>query len=202
VDFNVPVLFNNFVAFTFLASFDLLMSFFAFFTCNSFFYFEILALASSRSFSRFSKYSILFFLSTISVSLATGSVVFSTFVTFYIGTHFSVVFYLTMIFFFGTTFYTGLLINGACKIFLTTVAFFGATLVAFFFGTLLEIFFGSTGTSYSIVTFFTTGYSLTIRGSVGSPAYSAVGSTYGLLGSTGGRVIVFTTTGYTTGSAA
>lgn len=68
IGFKDPVLFSSFVAFNLLASFVLLMSCFAFFTYNSFFYFAILALASSRSFSRFSKYSILFFLSAISVS--------------------------------------------------------------------------------------------------------------------------------------
>jgi hypothetical protein len=40
-----------------------------------------------------------------------------------------------------------------------------------------------------------------MRGSEGSPAYSAVGSTCGFVGSNGGSGIVFTTTGYTTGSA-
>jgi len=81
-DFKVPVLFKSFVAFTFFASFDLLTNSFAFLTCKSFFYFWILILASVKSRSKFSKYSILFFLSVISVSLAIDSVMLAAFETF------------------------------------------------------------------------------------------------------------------------
>jgi len=103
-DFKVPVLFKSFVAFTFFASFDLLTNSFAFLTCKSFFYFWILILASVKSLSKFSKYSILFFLSVISVSLAMDSVIFAVVETF---THFLTVFGTIYLVFFVMTFFFG-----------------------------------------------------------------------------------------------
>jgi len=103
-DFKVPVLFKSFVAFTFLASFDLLTNSYAFFTCKSFFYFWILILASVKSRSKFSKYSILFFLSVISVSFSMDSVMFAAFETF---THFLTTFGTIYFVFFVMTFFFG-----------------------------------------------------------------------------------------------
>ena len=67
----------SFVALTFLAFFDLLTMALALLITSSYFCLVILALASFKSFSRLSRYSILFFLSTISVSFSAESVTFT-----------------------------------------------------------------------------------------------------------------------------
>jgi hypothetical protein len=115
-----------------------------------------------------------------------ASVVFSTFVVLTTGTHFLVVFDLTMTFFFGTTFYTGFLIIGTFRIFLVPLIFYGAALTIFFFGNFFVTFYDTTGASSSTVPeghgvdgeveFYLTGLAIESSGTVPS---GQVGSGFG-----------------------